>query len=118
MTLNKDLFKKTEEIKNHQTTNAEQVKIDFVAQRFNDMEAVRNEVERNWQIYQTMVEALFTPYPDERSSSVIPLLSSIVELYVAEATKLKTTYNFKGETEKFKEQAQALEYVWKYARRK
>jgi len=118
MELNKDLFKKTQEIKDHQATEAEQIKIDFVAQRFNDMEAVRNEVERNWQIYQTMVEALFTPYPDERSSSVIPLLSSLVELYVAEATKLKTSYNFKGETGKFKEQAQALEYVWKYARRK
>jgi hypothetical protein len=95
MILNKDLFKKNEPVKQHLATEEEQYKIDFVAQRFNDMEAVRNEVERNWQIYQTMVEALYTPYPDERSSSTVPLLSSLVELYVAEAVKLKTSYNFK-----------------------
>lgn len=118
MKLNKDLFIQNEPVKQHLSTEEEQYKIDFVAQRFNDMEAVRNEVERNWQIYQTMVEALYTPYPDERSSSVVPLLSSLVELYVAEAVKLKTTYNFKWETGAFKEQAQALEYVWKYVRRK
>ncbi len=118
MKLNKKLFEQLKPIKDHTVSEDEQVKIDYVAQRFNDMEAVRNEVERNWQIYQTMVEALYTPYPDERSSSVVPLLSSLVELYVAEATKLKTTFLFKWETGQYKQQAQALEYVWKYVWRK
>ena len=118
MDLNKKLFEQLKPTKEHTVSDAEQTKIDFVAQRFNDMNSVRTEVEKNWQIYQTMVEALYTPYPDERSSSVVPLLSSMVELYVAEANKLKTTYNFKGETKNFKEQAQALEYVWKYVWRK
>ena len=116
--LSKDLFKTDAPIKKHTISDEEQTKIDFVAQRFNDMQSVRTEVESNWQIYQDMVEAIYTPYPDERSSSVVPLLSSLVELYVAEATKLKTTYKFKGETSKSKEKAQALEYVWKYAWRK
>jgi hypothetical protein len=118
MQLNKDLFKLDTPVKEHKINEAEQTKIGFVGQRFTSMDAVKSPMKENWQVYQTMVEAIYTPYPDQRSSSVVPLLSSLVELYIAEAVKLKTTFKFKGETGKFKEQAQALEYVWKYVWRK
>ncbi len=118
MTLNKNLFKFEWATKTHITTDEEQEKIDYVRQRFHDMNSKRAVVERNWDIYQTMFEAIFTPYPDERSSSVVPFISTLVELYVAEAIKLKTQYNFKAETKQYEWQSQALEYVWKYVWRK
>ena len=112
------LFEKLKPTETHRTTQDEQIKITFVKERFNDMNAKRSAVESSWDIYQTMFEAIFTPYPDQRSSSTVPFISSMVELYVAEAIKLKTQYNFKAETSKFNTQAEALEYVWKYAWRK
>lgn len=65
-----------------------------------------------------MIDAVFTPYPDERSSSVVPLASSIIELFVADAIKIPTEYRFRGETSKHTTNAKALEYVWKYDYRK
>ena len=118
MKLAKNLFDTTIKTKTYVPTEEEQTKISFVKERFQDMDSKRSTVERNWDIYQTMFEAIFTPYPDERSSSVVPLVSSLVELYVADAVKLKTKWNFKAETKKYNSQAQALEYVWKYAWRK
>ena len=118
MELKKDLFKTDYEIKPHVNSEEEQNKIDYVRGRFSDMNSKRTVVERNWDIYQTMFESIFTPYPDERSSSVVPLISSLAELYVADAVKLKTQWNFKWETQKYETQAQALEYVWKNVWRK
>jgi len=65
-----------------------------------------------------MWESIYTPYPDERSSSVVPLVNAITELFVADAINLKPSFNFKAETTKHKTQAEALEYVWKYDWRK
>ena len=78
------------------------------------MQQARTIVDRNRETYQTMINAYFLPYPDERSSSTIPLASSLIELYVAEAQKIETIYQFKGETSKYAANAKALEYVWKY----
>jgi len=82
------------------------------------MQANRRSIDNDWQTYQAMIEAIFEPYPDERSSSTVPLISSMAELYVADARKLKTEWNFKSETDDYKENAKALEYVWKYDWRK
>jgi hypothetical protein len=65
-----------------------------------------------------MIDAIFEPYPDERSSSTVPLASSLIELYVADAAKIKTEYNFRGENQNFYHQAKTLEHVWKYDWRK
>ena len=98
----------------YQPTVEEAKTIDRIDTRFNDMRNARKTVDKDRSIYQTMIDAIFTPYPDERSSSVVPLASSIIELYVADCMKLQTEYNFRGETSKYNTQAKALEYVWKY----
>jgi hypothetical protein len=65
-----------------------------------------------------MIDAIWTPYPDERSSSTVPLASSMIELFVAEATKIKTSFNFVPETSKYIANAKAFEHSRKYLRRK
>jgi len=42
----------------------------------------------------------------------------MIELYVAEATKIQTEFLFKSEITKHSTEAKALEYVWKYDWRK
>jgi len=59
------------------------------------MKIARQNVDSNWETYQTMIDAIFVPYNDSRSSSVVPLAASLIELYVAETLKLKTQYKFK-----------------------
>jgi hypothetical protein len=82
------------------------------------MQANRTQVEQDWEKYQTMIDAIFVPYPDERSSSVVPLASALIELYVAEALKIETQFLFKSDITKDSGKAKALEYVWKYDWRK
>ena len=65
-----------------------------------------------------MIEAIFTPYPDERSASTVPLASAMIELFVADALRLETQYNFKGDTSKYATQAKTIEHLWKYDFRK
>jgi len=102
------------EYPNYRPTSKEAQTIDRIDTRFNDMRNTRRNVDKDRWIYQQMIDAVYTPYPDERSSSVVPLSSSIIELYVADCMKLQTEYNFRGETSKHNTQAKALEYVWKY----
>ena len=78
------------------------------------MKQARTAVDKDWDTYQTMIDAIFTPYPDERSSSTVPLASSMIELYVAEAIKIQTEWKFRSETSEHATNAKALEYVWKY----
>lgn len=92
--------------------------ISFVKKRFMQMQQARSVVDKNWDIYQQMLNATYVQYPDERSSSVVPLSSSLVELYVAETLKLQTQFNIKAETSKSNTNAKALDYVWKYDWRK
>ncbi len=99
-------------------TNAEKKVLDFVSQRFNDMKTSRQVVDKDRWLYQEMINAVYEPYPDERSSSTVPLASSLIELYVAEASKMQTEYTFKSETEKENNNAKILEYVWEYDFRK
>lgn len=97
--MNYQLPKKDFEIKTEFPTyvqsEADEIKNSFISQRFQDMQAARTIVDRNWDIYQTMIEAVREPYPDERSSSEVPLASALIELFVADALKLQTEYNFK-----------------------
>lgn len=95
-------------------SNDETIKLWYIKSRFNDMKTARTAVDRDWNIYQTMIDASYTPYPDERSSSTVPLASSLIELYVAEAIKISTEFKFKSETSEHSTNAKALEYVWKY----
>ena len=93
-------------------------KVSFVKERFMKMQQARSVVDADWNIYQKMLEAIYRPYEDGRSSSVVPLSSAILELFIADCIKIPTEFKFRGETTKYDTQAKALEYVWKYDYRK
>ena len=112
------LFEEKREYPKYSPTKSEETKIGFIMSRFESMKTARTAVDRYWDKYQEMIEAEFEPYPDERSSSVVPLASSLIELFVADALKLQTEFKFKWETSEYSTQAKALEYVWKYDFRK
>ena len=95
-----ELFKLDKDFPEYQPSHDEQVRTTYVKNRIAAMQAARTVVDKDWDTYQTMIDAIWTPYPDERSSSTVPLASSIIELFVAEATKIKTEFNFKAETSK------------------
>ena len=82
------------------------------------MQNARTAVDADWATYQKMLEAIFKPYEDGRSSSTVPLANAILELFIADCIKIPTEYKFRGETTKYNTQAKALEYVWKYDFRK
>ena len=118
MALNVKDFKQVTDYPDYKPSKDEMTKIGYVADRFIDMQQARTIVDKDWDTYQRMVEALYEPYPDERSSSVVPLASSLIELYVADAIKISTEYIIKSETSEYDSSAKALDYVWKYDRRK
>lgn len=107
-------FEQKKEYPRYTPSKDEKIKLDYIARRFNDMKTARTTVDKDWDIYQTMIDVVFTPYPDERSSSTVPLASSMIELYVAEALKIPTDFQFRSETSEHSTNAKALEYVWKY----
>jgi hypothetical protein len=109
-----ELFKTKTDFKPFQPTEEERERTNFVMNRIAEMQQARTVVDRNWNTYQIMIDAIWTPYPDERSSSTVPLASSIIELAVAEATKIKTEYNFIPESSKYLANTKAFEYVWKH----
>lgn len=61
-----------------------------------------------------MIDAVLKPYGDERSSSNVPLATALIELYVADAVKIPTEYNFRSENQENAVAAKALEHVWKF----
>lgn len=106
---------KPNEIKQNQTQSDTDVeKASFVKERFLRMQQARTAVDADWNTYWKMLEAIYRPYEDERSSSVVPLSSAILELFIADCIKIPTEFKFRWETTKYSTQAKALEYVWKY----
>ena len=112
------LYDEKKVIPNYTPTNDESKKVTHVKKRFSAMHQARSWLDKDWDIYQTMIDAVIKPYGDDRSTSAFPLASAMIELYVAEATKITTEFLFKSETTKHSTEAKALEYVWKYDRRK
>lgn len=117
-TLPIELFQTAEQtdkdIKVREPLDSDTAKLNYVDRRKNSMIADRKVVDKNWDICMDMYEAIFEPYPDNRSSSVVPLGRALVEMYVAEALKIKTEFNFKCEnSEKYGGKARVYEYVWK-----
>lgn len=99
-------------------TNDERIKLSKVEKDFMEMINARQSIDRDRDLYQQMIEAIPRNYQDDRSTSTVPLASAFIELFVAEAIKIPTEFNFKGETSKYKQQAKIRELVWKYDRRK
>ena len=118
MTLNVKDFDQKKDYPDYKPSEADEKKLGYVATRFTAMKANRTNVDKEWWTYQTMIDAILEPYPDERSSSTVPLSSSLIELYVADAVKIPTEYIIKAETSQYDANAKALDYVWKYDRRK
>lgn len=116
--LDTNLFKENKIYPTYTPSEDEKTRTSYVLKRIAAMQQARTAVDKDWNIYQAMIDAIWTPYPDERSSSTVPLASSMIELFVAEATKIKTEFNFKSETSKYWANAKALEYTWKNLRRK
>ncbi len=118
MTFNIKDFEKPENKTKYTATPLEEKIIGFVKSRFSDMRIERGKIDKHWDTYQTMIDAIPKQYGDDRSSSTIPLASSMIELYVAEAIKIPTEFIFKSETTEYETQAKTLEYAWNYDRRK
>lgn len=116
--LNTAKFDTNKEYPSYTPTAEEAILLAYIQKRFSAMRTARTAVDVNRPIYQSMLDAVLKPYWDERSSSNVPLASAIIELFVADAIKIPTEFNFKAETEEYKTQARVLEFVWKYDRRK
>jgi hypothetical protein len=84
----------------------------YIKGRKNAMIAKRGNIEKNWVLYIKQYEALFTPYRDGRSSSNVPLERAIIELFIAEAVKRPTRFNF-NKCIGYESQAMIFEKVWK-----
>ena len=111
-------FKPNEPKHEIKQSDSDMEKASFVKDRFLKMQNSRTAIDADWNTYWKMLEAIYRPYEDWRSSSVVPLASAILELFIADCIKIPTEFKFRGETTKYDTQAKALEYVWKYDYRK
>jgi len=68
----------------------------------------------NWPIYKKQIDAIYKDYPDGRSSSVIPLASTIIELGIAEELNVPLDYSFRSDADEEKYKSEALEIVWNH----
>jgi len=85
----------------------------YVLSRKRTMAKKRTALDKKWQQFVKQYEAEYVPYTDWRSASNVPLERAIIDLFVAEAIKRPTTFNFNWELD-YKFQEQVLEKVWDY----
>lgn len=111
-------FEKQKERPTRQPSNDERIKLDAINKDFQDMINARAWIDKDWFLYNQMIEAVPKHYQDDRSTSTVPLASAVIELYVAEAIKIPTEFIFKGENRKHKQAAKIRETVWNYDWRK
>jgi len=60
------------------------------------MQIKRRHMDKYWKRFVKQYESIFVPYKDGRSSSNVPVERAIIELFVAEALKRPTEFNFDG----------------------
>lgn len=118
MTLPVKDFKQQKERPIRQPSNDERIKLDKVEKDFKSMINARQSIDKDWSLYNQMIEAIPRAYQDDRSTSTVPMASAIIELYVAEALKIPTEYIFKSETSKYRQAARLQETARKYDWRK
>ena len=85
----------------------------YIARRKQEMATKRKVIDKYWSQFVKQFEALFIPYNDWRSASNVPLERAIIELYVAEALKRPTNFNFDWWIE-YEFQANVFEKVWEH----
>lgn len=100
------------EIKPVDNSEQDEKIIGFFKDRKKAMQTKRTNLDKRWATFMKQYEALFTPYKDNRSSSNVPLERAIIELFVAEAIKRPTNFDFTGSIW-YEFQAKILEKVWK-----
>lgn len=98
----------------HQNDDRESKLVGHIGRRLTTMRAKRTAVDKYWDLYQKMWDAIYVPYEDGRSRSQVPLEMAIVELFVAEAVKRKTQFKIEEENSNYSKQAEAFEKVWDY----
>ncbi len=96
-----------------QASDDDMNRISFVKDRFSNMSTGRRPLDRNWDIYERQIEAPFASYSDGRSASNVPLERAIRDLYIAQAIKRKTIFDFQT-TKGFEAQVKAFELLWDY----
>ena len=96
----------------NQTKDEEKV-VWYIIERKNAMAKKRTSIDKYWKQYVKQYEALFVPYTDWRSSSNVPLERAIIELFVAEAIKRPTNFNFSWWVW-YDFQARIFEKLWKF----
>jgi len=100
-------------VKNYKSSEEDEKIIWFIKDRKNKMLQKRTVVDKYWKQFIKQFEAIFVPYTDGRASSNVPLERSIIELFVSEAIKRPTNFNFTGAVW-FDYQERILEKVWKH----
>ena len=85
----------------------------FIQTRKTEMHKKRKYIDKMWKQYVKQFEALFVPYKDGRASSNVQLERAIIELFVAEAIKRPTDFNFES-CFWYEYQARIFEKLWDY----
>lgn len=116
--LDVSMFKPKTAIPQYNPNPDDQTKIEYINKRFMEMQQARITVDKNWTLFQRMILARYIGYEDERSSSVVPLIWAMTELYIAQAMKIPVDFEFKSDDIKDATNAKALEHVWNYDRKK
>lgn len=98
-------------IKPKTQTKSEEEIIWFIKKRRSSMKIKRSIIDKQWKVFVKQFEALFVPYSDGRAASNVPLERAIIELFVAEAIKRPTNFNFNWAIW-FDFQERILEKVW------
>lgn len=89
----------------------EQYYLTAILKRFEEMKMDRNIYDKNWPLYQKMIDAIFQQYADGRSSSTVPLATALIELGVAEELAMPLNYKFKS-AEEDQAQQETFQEVW------
>ncbi len=100
--------------KNYVGTPEELDTLQFVLNRFSQMQSRRTQMDRFWQMYQMQFESLYVPYTDWRSRSNVPLEWAIIELFVSEAITRKSVPTFKAIWESDIVKEEIIKRVWDY----
>ena len=80
----------TTERKSYAPTDEEKAVIGHVRERFQQMRAKRNMVDKKWAIYYKQFESILIPYSDNgRSKANVNLEQSVIEMSIAEFRKKK-----------------------------
>ena len=86
--------------------------VGYILGRYESMRSARSFTDQEWRTIVTGFESMYKPYPDGRSSSIVPLERALVEMYVSEAIKRPTQFNVREDVGN-EYQSKILDRLWK-----